>query len=384
MRGNYRGSYQQGGSVPLRRYVPRQQRVAVDPLYDLDPNEVARWERTSGALGSNPGGMYQAPDGSEHYIKAYPGLVGHDRTLNEQLANKLYQAANVPVPDTQITRWKDGTAISSPVVKGMKLSKIDPAEYPKIKDLLEHFAADAWLANYDVAGTHHNNIYVDDANRAWRIDNGGALRYRATGKPKEHWDEDAQKELDGMRDKEYNEWSAKLFRDVKTTKDDPSYQSALRVSQVPDDVIEALVNRYGPGIDKDKEEIANIIKARRDAVAKAYGIKGKEFQQGGAVDDEDLNGLDAIDNMDDLQAYMHNFYMRNAPSGYEGGEDRPPDEGDAADDEQNGDEPVEPSAEVAEEETPEDEALAFKAENQRGGRIAKRQDGGAIGIIPRN
>jgi hypothetical protein len=27
--------------------------------------------------------------------------------------------------------------------------------------LQQHFPADAWLANYDVAGTHHNNIIVD-------------------------------------------------------------------------------------------------------------------------------------------------------------------------------------------------------------------------------
>jgi hypothetical protein len=252
-------------------------------IHDLDPREVATWERTSGPLGSNPGGMHEAPDGSQHYVKAYPGLVGHDRTLNEQLTNQLYKAAGVPVADTKVTRWRNGTALSSQIVEGKKLSRFEPSEYPKIKDLLEHYPADAWLANYDVAGTHHNNIIVDDDDRAWRIDNGGGLRYRATGKPKEHWDKDATEELEGLQSKEHNKWSARLFKDVKVAKNDPSYQGAVRVSQVPDDVIERLVNRYGPGIDKDKEQISDIIKARRDSIAKAYGVKKQKYQEGGIV-----------------------------------------------------------------------------------------------------
>jgi hypothetical protein len=246
----------------------------IDPIFDLDPRVIESWERTSGPLGSNPGGMYQAPDGSEHYIKAYPGLVGHDRTLNEQLANQLYKLAGVPVADTKVTRWKNGTAISSKIVKGEKLSRFDPSQCDSIRDLKEHFPADAWLSNYDVAGTGHDNILIDDYNRAWRIDNGGALRYRATGKPKEGWNEKVG-ELDSMRGKSKeikNEWAAKLFKNVKLSKDDPSYASAVRVSEVPDDAIEQLVNRYGPGIQNDKDEIARIIKARRDGIADAYGI----------------------------------------------------------------------------------------------------------------
>src|SRR6516225_11934003 len=282
----------------VKRSTGRQQGGGVDEpgqdIHDLDPQEVATWERTSGPLGSNPGGMHEAPDGSQHYVKAYPGLVGHDRTLNEQLTNQLYKAAGVPVADTKVTRWRNGTALSSQIVEGKKLSRFEPSEYPKIKDLLEHYPADAWLANYDVAGTHHNNIIVDDDDRAWRIDNGGGLRYRATGKPKEHWDEDSSKELEGLQSKEHNKWTAKLFKDVRVSKDDQSYVGALRVSRVPDETIERLVNRYGPGIDKDKDQISDIIKARRDSIAKAYGVKKEKYQTGGGTDDPDEGFTDPM------------------------------------------------------------------------------------------
>ena len=110
-----------------------------DPLYDLDPAEVATWERESGPLGSNPGGMHKAPDGSEYYVKAYSGANGDDRTKNEKLTNELYRLAGVPVPNIKLTRWRDHTALASPIIEGEKLDRFEPREYPHIKDLLEHF-----------------------------------------------------------------------------------------------------------------------------------------------------------------------------------------------------------------------------------------------------
>jgi hypothetical protein len=136
--------------------------------------------------------------------------------------------------------------------------------------LLEHFPADAWL-NYNVAGTHHNNIIVDYDNRAHRIDNGGGLRYRATGALKQHLGDEVP-ELKDLHNPEMNKWAAKLFKGVEVGKHDLSYQTALRIAQIPDDYIRSLVGVYGPESREKNDELADIIIARRDAVAKAYGI----------------------------------------------------------------------------------------------------------------
>ena len=138
---------------------------------------IETWERESGPLGSNPGGLHTDAEGNKYYVKAYSGVNGHDRTKNEKLTSELYKLAGVPVADIGLTQWKGHTAIAS---------RIEPREYPHIKDLQEHFPAAAWLSNYDVAGTHHNNIIVDYNNHAHRIDNGGGLRYRAKRDLKEH------------------------------------------------------------------------------------------------------------------------------------------------------------------------------------------------------
>jgi len=55
----------------------------VSHLYDLDP------ERKSGALGSNPGGMFTDPNGRYWYVKQYQGANAVDRTKNEKLVAEL-------------------------------------------------------------------------------------------------------------------------------------------------------------------------------------------------------------------------------------------------------------------------------------------------------
>jgi hypothetical protein len=46
----------------------------------------------------------------------------------------------------------------------------------------------------------------------------------------------------------------------------------MRVAQIPDDHIRSLVGVYGPESREKNDEHANILIARRDAIAKAYDI----------------------------------------------------------------------------------------------------------------
>jgi hypothetical protein len=242
----------------------------VDPLYDIDPRVIETWERESGPLGSNPGGLHTDAQGNQHYLKSYSGTSGDDRAKNEKLANELYKLAGVPVPDVKLTQWKGHTAIASPIVDGWKLDRFEPREYPHINDLLEHYPADAWLANYDVAGTNHNNIIIDHDNRAHRIDAGGGLRYRAKGDLKEHFDDDAINELFDLQNPKYNEWAAKLFDDVDIGPNSSGYATAQRIAHIPDDHIRTLVGVYGPESREENNKLADTIIARRDNVARAY------------------------------------------------------------------------------------------------------------------
>ena len=97
------------------------------------------------------------------------------------------------------------------------------------------------------------------------------MRYRATGKLKEHLDNEVP-DLKDLHNPEFNKWAAKLFKNVEVGKDTPDYATALRIAQIPDDYIRSLVGVYGPASREENEALADIIIARRNALAIAYGI----------------------------------------------------------------------------------------------------------------
>jgi hypothetical protein len=141
----------------------------------------------------------------------------------------------------------------------------------------KHIPADHLLrsidsANYDVAGTHHNNIIVGLDNIARRIDAGGGVRYRATGNLKEHFNDDATDELFGLGNPKFNKWSAKLFNDLDFGPNSSGYETAQRIARVPDNIIRTLTGIYGPSERQENDALAHTIIARRDSIAKAYGI----------------------------------------------------------------------------------------------------------------
>jgi hypothetical protein len=104
-------------------------------------------------------------------------------------------------------------------------------------------------------GTHH--------------DNGGGLRYRATGTLKQHLGDDVP-DLENLHNPEFNKWSAKLFNDVDFGPNSSGYQTALRMAQIPDNYIRTLVGVYGPESRQENDKLADTIIARRDSIAKAY------------------------------------------------------------------------------------------------------------------
>ena len=142
-------------------------------------------EQVEGQKGSSYGGLYKDKVlGSLHYVK-WPG---EDRSKMEALAVNLYARAGVYVPMVRAVKFPSGkadiadTAVVSdwlPESKAMTTSAIG-----KHPDVREGFLVDAWLANWDVVGLSGDNIVQGSGNSAFRIDAGGALVYRAQGKPK--------------------------------------------------------------------------------------------------------------------------------------------------------------------------------------------------------
>ena len=142
--------------------------------------------------GSNAGGLYEIPQqipgldvpaqGGEK-DKFYVKQAGSkQKGRNEELANTLYGMAGVYVPSVDYNE-ADGN-IYSEIVPGEHdmTEQLDNPEW--MDQVRKNFAVDAWLANWDVFGLSMDNILTDENGTPVRIDNGGALLYRAMGSPK--------------------------------------------------------------------------------------------------------------------------------------------------------------------------------------------------------
>lgn len=102
---------------------------------------------------------------------------------NEILASKLYTAAGVTVRELKQASAGGKTAIASLIIPDLE-KFADGSEH--VAGVMDGFAVDAWLANWDVVGLLHDNLLVNENSRAVRVDVGGSLLYRAQGEPQPH------------------------------------------------------------------------------------------------------------------------------------------------------------------------------------------------------
>ena len=151
----------------------------------------------------------------ENFImKAYNG--NEEQVLNEALANLLYKEASATVgaaPQTFV-----GYVDGKKVLFTKRLENHTPlgqltgtAREEALKKASEEFVTDAWLANWDSVGLSMDNILVSKGGRVSRVDNGGALFFRAQGAKKGSKFGYSVQELDTLRDASLNPTAAKVF-----------------------------------------------------------------------------------------------------------------------------------------------------------------------------
>lgn len=210
---------------------------AINEHGQLDLDKVAKY---GPSLGSNPGGSYTDAAGNMYYIKNVPSS---DHMANEHLAADLYKLAGVKTFDYV------PTTATHPVV-ATKWQKLDVGSAggfnaDEMADAKKHFAAHAWLANWDVPGLDYTNLAAHEG-KSIVTDTGGALMYRAQGELKPNFGNGAP-EWDSMRDPNVNPQSYAVFGDMT---DEELKASAHRVGAVNDDDIRTLVDKHGftPGL----------------------------------------------------------------------------------------------------------------------------------------
>lgn len=179
------------------------------------PTTLEGLQTVRGLGGSTGATLVRDPKTGRQFVLKRGNSPAHVR--EEFAADQLYRALGVAVPDARLFEEGGSPAKLAEFIPGKTLAQfLEEADAGQkaatLAKLQQHFAADALLGNWDVAGLSLDNILVDGEGTPWRIDNGGSLRFRAQGAAKTaaEWNE-FPTELWTLRDAALNKQTAQVF-----------------------------------------------------------------------------------------------------------------------------------------------------------------------------
>jgi len=226
--------------------------------------DVSGWAKIGDQKGSNDGGVFKDKLGGKWYVK-FPGSA--DIAKSEFMATKLYQMFGFPVPKSKLITKNGKIGIASKWDE--TLSKGSAEKLAKAKGARAGFVIDAWLANWDVVGLDLDNLLLNDKGEAVRLDNGGALAYRAMGGKKGSAFGRDVPELDTLLDPSKNATSATVFKGIK--KSDLKAGAEL-LAKIKPSQIDEICEKVAIGTLMDQSDLAGKLKARRSFILNKFGV----------------------------------------------------------------------------------------------------------------
>ena len=203
--------------------------------YDVTPikvqigNQSQDWTLFEGTqMGSQD--AFWAKDNKTNELYYVKYARNRDKKLHiesEFLANKLYQLAGIQTADVQLVKINDKVpAMVSKYESGLQSAKTN-------KELFDAFAVDAWLANWD--SLVYGNTFSKNG-KSIKIDNGGALKFRAQGALKENFGDTVNEIITLVDGRNYD--STSVYSQMSHN---DLLNSFKKVCSIPDKKIQELV-----------------------------------------------------------------------------------------------------------------------------------------------
>lgn len=234
-------------------------------LYVPNPADLVKVKDLSGSTRPI---LAQDPTTGKQWVVKSPeqGGGGPEHLQNEAAADAIYRIAGVPVPgsayiDQDGKQYKVAEFLEGAKTLGQWEATATPAERDAVRaKISEHFVMDALMGNWDVAGQSNDNIMVMPDGTPVRVDNGGALDWRAMGKQKtaSEWKATVD-ELKTLRDPSMAAGqTAQIFAGLTTGE---IHNQIAAILTKRDDLVEAVRSLKG-------EKVAAVFKKRIDYLEK--------------------------------------------------------------------------------------------------------------------
>lgn len=250
-----------------------------------------------GSAGGSTGAriMQNRTTGQKFILKRGTKGAAADRIAEEMLADDLYSNAGARVPQGRLYLKEDGTAIKLTAfiegdiqTLGQYLEKASSAQRAAIlEDARKGFHLDAWLGNWDTVGMGKDNMLVAGG-KVWRVDNGGALRWRAQGQRKGSFDSDGVMELWTMRNRSL-EWGGSIsinkdahdiFRGIKPYQLADMIAEARDAGKIDDALAffeQSIDEGWLPGNESDWRGLLQTLEGRAKAL-NDFAVRGERWR----------------------------------------------------------------------------------------------------------
>lgn len=204
--------------------------------------------------------------GSDYYAlktaRADKGALGTEQIKEEMCADDIYAACGFNSVESHYYEEKGVGKKLSKMVNGKQLSAIESSDFEKVKkEIQKGFVLDCLLSNWDVIGQSEDNI-IWDGKEVHRIDNGGALRFRAKGALKAPTPSAfSVDEIDLLRDSSKNAIAAKWFSGI---------DDAEIVRQIKELDIDKITKAIDASNIDGKSIVAAMLQGRYEALKTKY------------------------------------------------------------------------------------------------------------------
>ena len=205
----------------------------------------------AGSLGGSTGAVLVKDRAGKKYVMKKGGSPGHIE--NEIMVDRAYQSSGILVPKFAIYKDAQGKTVKiSEFIEGRLLGELKGSERDDaINQLEKGYAMDAFLSNWDVYGAGGDNVLVDGKGQVWRIDNGGALRYRAQG---------------GLKTKEqFNAYTEELWTMRRGSGSAVQAFNGLTVWEMEDSINRQYFTNAINALPPEETELKELLRKRRDA-----------------------------------------------------------------------------------------------------------------------